>query len=115
MPASEGAALGPVTVELTRVESAELSRTEMVGIGVDFSPDGEVLRVTRILPGSGAFDAGIGFGDRVIAVDGAPVAPLGVEGAIARVRGAAGTTVTVTVRRDGRDIQLVVERRLLRA
>jgi hypothetical protein len=113
--ASDGAMLGPITVELTRVAPDESSRTEVVGIGVDFLPDGEALRVTRVLPGSGAFDAGIGFGDRVIAVDGSPVGPLGVEGTIARIRGIAGTTVTVTLQRDGRDVQLVVERRLLRA
>lgn len=113
MTASEGAALGPITIALTRVDPDEQARTELVGIGVNLSPDGDALWVTGVVPGSGAFDAGIGFGDRVIAIDGLPVSPLGVEGAIARIRGIAGTTVTLTLRRDGQDLQLVVERRQL--
>jgi len=114
MTASDGAALGPLTIALTRVGPDEASGTEMVGLGLRLSPDGEALRVDSVLPGSGAFDAGIGFGDLVVAIDGAPVAPLGVEGTIARTRGAAGTTVTLTLRRDGQDVALVIERRQLR-
>jgi hypothetical protein len=113
--ASDGAALGPITIELTRIGGDEASATELVGIGIGLFPDGDALRVIRVVPGSGAFDAGIGFDDRVIAVDGVPVAPLGLEGTIARIRGIAGTTVTLTLWRDGQDIQLIVERRMLRA
>jgi hypothetical protein len=114
MTASEGAVLGPLTIELTRVEPDDFSRIELVGIGIGLSPEGDALLVTQVVPGSGAFDAGIGYGDRVIAVDGLPVAPLGLEGVLARIRGTAGTTVRLTLRRDGRDIVLPVERRLLR-
>jgi Carboxypeptidase regulatory-like domain/PDZ domain len=113
MTARDDAVLGPLTVELTRVDPEEATLTELVGIGVNLSPDGDALLVTRVLPGSGAFDVGLGFGDRVVAIDGLPVAPLGVEGAIARIRGVAGTTVTLTLRRDGQDVQLIVERRKL--
>ncbi len=115
MTASDGAALGPITIELTRVDPDDRSGVELVGIGLDLYPDGDALRVTRVLVGSGAFDAGIGFGDRVIAIDGLPVAALGVEGALARIYGVAGTTVTLTLRRNGQNVQLVVERRNLRA
>lgn len=115
MTATDGAALGPITIELTRVDPDDRSGVELVGIGLDLYPDGDALRVTRVLVGSGAFDAGIGFGDRVIAIDGMPVASLGLEGTLARIHGAAGTTVTLTLRRNGQDVQLVVERRSLRA
>jgi hypothetical protein len=115
MTSSDGAALGPLLVELNRVGPDDTSHTELVGVGMDLSPDGDALRVTRVVFGSGAFDAGIGFGDRIIAVDGAPVGPLGVEGAMARLRGAAGTQVSVTVVRNGQNLPLLVERRLLRA
>jgi hypothetical protein len=113
-PAGDGAALGPVAVELHAIDPDDLGHTESNDLGIDLNPDGEALRVTRVLPGSGAFDAGLGFGDRISAIDGVPVATLGVDAAIARVRGAAGTTVTLTLRRDGRDVQVVVDRRLLR-
>jgi carboxyl-terminal processing protease len=75
--------------------------------------DGDALRVVRIVPGSGAFDAGIEFGDHIVAIDGVPVTQLGVDRAFASLRGQAGTTVTLTLRRDERYLQLVVERRLL--
>jgi C-terminal processing protease CtpA/Prc len=64
-----------------------------------------------IIPGGGAEAAGIAVGDRVIAIDGMPVEPLGVEGAVAKIRGAAGTTITVTLRRGDQPVQLIVERR----
>jgi C-terminal processing protease CtpA/Prc len=115
MTASDGATIGPIMIDLTRVGPDEASHTELVGIGIGLSPDGDALRVTQVLPGSGASDAGIGFGDRIIAIDGLPVAPLGVEGTVARIRGVAGTTVTLTLRRDGHDVQLIIERRKIRA
>jgi protocatechuate 3,4-dioxygenase beta subunit len=110
MTATDGATLGPITIALTRAGPDEATRTELVGIGIGLSPDGDALRVTQVLPGGGAADAGIGFGDRVIAIDGLPVAPLGVEGTVAKIRGVAGTTVTLTLRRDGHDVLLVIER-----
>jgi uncharacterized metal-binding protein len=115
MTATDGASLGPITVELTRAtgEAGE-SHLELVGIGVGLRADGDALRVTSVIPGSGAFDAGVGSGDRIVAVDGAPVAPIGLEGAIAKIRGLPGTTVTITLRRDGGDVLLVIERRKIR-
>jgi hypothetical protein len=50
-------------------------------------------------------------GDRVLELDGAPVAPLGVDGAIGKIRGVAGTTITVTLLRGGKPVLLIVERR----
>jgi Carboxypeptidase regulatory-like domain/PDZ domain len=115
MTVRDGAALAPIAIELSRIDPDDLGHTEMVGIGVDLTGDGDVLRVTRVLPGSGAFDAGLGFGDRIIAIEGVPVARLGVDVAIGQLRGAPGTMVTLTVRRDGRDLQVVIDRRLLRS
>ena len=68
-----------------------------------------------MFPGSGAEAAGIVEGDQVIAVDGMPAAPLGVDGAVAKIRGLAGTTVTITLRRGDQSLQLIVQRRKLRA
>jgi hypothetical protein len=115
MTVRDGAALAPIAIELSRIDPDDLGHTEMVGIGVDLTGDGDVLRITRVLPGSGAFDAGLGFGDRIVAIEGVPVARLGVDVAIGQLRGAPGTLVTLTVRRDGRDLQIVIDRRLLRS
>jgi hypothetical protein len=115
MTATSGATLGPITIALTRLAEGEQPSLELVGIGVALSADGDALRVDRVIPGSGAEAAGIVAGDHVIAIDGVPVAPLGVEGTIAKIRGAAGTTVAVTLRRGDQSVQLVVQRRKLHA
>ncbi|MCW5804362.1 MAG: sigma-70 family RNA polymerase sigma factor [Deltaproteobacteria bacterium] len=115
MTATDGATLGPLDVRLQRLKDGETPSLELVGIGVQLSADGDALKVTRVIEGGGAAAAGIVVGDHVTAVDGAPVAPLGVDGAVARIRGAAGTTVSVTLRRDDKAVTLVVERRKLRA
>jgi len=46
-------------------------------IRLSCSASADALHVIRVLPDSGAFDAGVGYGDRIIAVDGVPVVPLG--------------------------------------
>jgi len=50
--------------------------------------------------------------DRLLdAIDGVAVTDLGVDGAMARLRGSAGTRVTLTLRRDGEPLQVTVPRR----
>jgi RNA polymerase sigma factor (sigma-70 family) len=115
MTAADGQTLGPITIALTRLGDGEQPTLELVGIGTALSADGDALRVDRVIAGSGAEAAGIVAGDHVIAVDGAPVAPLGVDGAVAKIRGAAGTTVAITLRRGDQTVQLVVQRRKLHA
>jgi C-terminal processing protease CtpA/Prc len=89
--------------------------TDGVGVGIGIVADGDALQVVRMVPGSGAFDAGIELGDYIVAIDGVPVTRLGVDRAFASLRGQPGTTVALTLRRDERYIQLVVERRPLRS
>ena len=115
MTAVDGQALGPITIALTKLAEGEQPTLELVGIGVALSADGDALRVDRVIAGSGAEAAGIVAGDHVIAVDGAPVAPLGVDGAVAKIRGAAGTTVAITLRRGAETVPLVVQRKKLHA
>jgi RNA polymerase sigma factor (sigma-70 family) len=113
--AVDGATLGPITISLTPLAEGEQPRTELVGIGVQLSPDGDALRVDRVIPDGGAAVAGIVAGDHILAVDGAPAAPLGVQGAVLKIRGVVGTTVAITLRRGDQTLLLVVERRKLRA
>ena len=115
MTASDGQTLGPITIALTQLAEGEQPSVELVGIGTALSADGDALRVDRVIAGSGAEAAGIVVGDHVTAIDGIPVAPLGVEGAVAKIRGAAGTTVTITLRRGDQTVQLVVQRRKFHA
>lgn len=114
MTATDGATLGPFTITLAKLAEGEQPRTELVGIGIQFSAADDALRVERIIPGGGAEAAGIVTGDLVVALDGLPVAPIGVDGAVAKIRGVAGTTITVTLRRGDQTVQLIVERRKIR-
>ena len=54
-------------------------------------------------------------GEQVVAVDGPPVTQLGIDGAVPKIRGIEGTTVSITVRRDGKLVPIVVTRKKLRA
>lgn len=115
LTATEGAQLGPLTVTLVALADGERPSLELVGIGAALAAEGDALEVQSVYPGSGAAAAGIAVGDLVIAVDGVPVTQLGLDGAVARIRGVVGTTVSVTLRRGDQPVVLVVERRKLRA
>ena len=76
---------------------------EYDGIGAYVDVDGELLTIIQPLPGSPAEAAGLLPGDEIIAVDGEDV--LGIEPALVRLRvlGEAGTSLVLTILRDGTD------------
>src|SRR5262249_14445687 len=95
MVAIDGGTLGPIQIKLKKLADGEQPKTDLVGIGVKLSPDGEALRVDLVVPESGAAAAGIVTGDHIVAIDGVPVTTLGIDGTVARIRGVAHTTVAV--------------------
>jgi hypothetical protein len=115
MTAEDGGAIGPITIPLTMLEPGEEPTLELVGIGVGLSAVDAGLTVTKVIAGGGAEAAGIVGGDLIVAVDGASAIDLGVNGAVAKIRGQAGTTVTLTVKRGAQLIPIVCERRPLKA
>jgi RNA polymerase sigma factor (sigma-70 family) len=114
MTAVEGQTIGPITIALTPVAPGEQPKLELVGIGVGLAPDGDALKVTMVVPGGGAEAAGIIAGDNIVSVDGAPTKDIGVDGAVARIRGQEGTTVAIGVSRGDKVVVLPVERRKLK-
>lgn len=114
LTARDGDDLGPLTIELQPLRDGEVPRLDIVGIGARLSSDVDALVVDEVMAGSGAEAAGIVAGDRVVAVDGIAVTQLGLDGAIARIRGREGTTVAITLDRGGARLDLVVSRRRLR-
>jgi hypothetical protein len=114
LPASTGDR-APITIALGPGAPEPRRSADLIGIGVELFPDGDLLRITRVLPDSGAHDAGLSAGDLIVAVDGVPVATLSMAAAIDSIRGPAGTTVTLTLRRDGHDTRRSVERRQIRS
>ena len=57
--------------------------------------------IGQVLPGGGAANAGLGPGDAIVAIDGAPIVEIGFEAAVQRIRGPEGSLVKLTVRRGG--------------
>jgi RNA polymerase sigma factor (sigma-70 family) len=113
----EGATIGPVEVELTPVKDGEEPTIELAGIGAVLTPSGDAMLVQRTIPGGGAEKAGLGAGDLIVSVDGAPVTRLGFDGAIQAIRGPVGTTVRLGIRKAGagEPVEQVVERVKIRA
>jgi carboxyl-terminal processing protease len=71
------------------------------GIGLDVNLEGGKVTVVSPLDGAPAARAGILPGDVVVSVDDVPVDEKDVGAAVARMRGAPGTPVTLDVVRDG--------------
>ncbi len=82
-----------------------------VGITVQMREDDLGLDVIAVTAGGPAQEAGMLSGDIVYAVAGTKVAEIGLEEAKNRIRGEAGTTVEITVRRGEQEMTFTVERR----
>ena len=85
---------------------------EYVGIGVYLSIQNQAVFVTDVIPDSPAEKAGIRAGDTILEVDGEAVRT--TDEARNRLLGKAGTSVTVKVLRDGRELTVRVTRQFIR-
>jgi carboxyl-terminal processing protease len=81
---------------------------EYEGIGAWVDPDGEFLVIVAPMPDSPAEQAGLRSGDVVIAVDGEDMTGLNGSLVIRRIMGPAGSTVRLTILREGRPDPLEV-------
>ena len=80
-----------------------------VGITIMLREDG-YMDVVEVVPGGPAEASGILEGDILIAADGADCAELGINGTRDRVRGEEGTSVALTVKREGEELTFEVIR-----
>ncbi len=74
-----------------------------VGIGVQLEARGDDVVVTAPMEGSPAERAGVEAGDVVVGVDGESVRDADISGIVSKVKGPEGTTVELTVSRDGEE------------
>jgi carboxyl-terminal processing protease len=74
---------------------------EYEGIGAWVDPTGEFLIIIAPMPGSPAEAAGLQPGDQVIAIDGEDMTGIDGNLVIRRILGPAGTTVRLTILREG--------------
>jgi carboxyl-terminal processing protease len=76
---------------------------EYEGIGAYVDTTTEYLTITSPMPGSPAEEAGLKPGDQVMAIDGEDMSGLPGEAVRLKIIGPAGTTVHLTIKRDGED------------
>lgn len=82
---------------------------EYEGIGAWVDPDGEYLVIVSPMPGSPAEEAGLQPGDQVIGLDGEDMTGIDGNLVIRRILGPAGTTVRLTILREGLPAPFEVE------
>ena len=90
-------------------------KNSYVGVGITISPreDGTGLDVLLVTKGSPAEEAGLQAGDILVKADGQSLVGLDVSEAGDLVRGEAGTTVELTVIREGEERTFTVERQVI--
>jgi len=77
------------------------TRGEFEGIGIVITMPKGVLTVISPIEGTPAFKSGIQPGDIITTIDGEPTADMELWEAVKRMRGEKGTSVTITIRREG--------------
>jgi carboxyl-terminal processing protease len=70
------------------------------GVGIEVAADGSAVKIVDAIQGSPADRAGLRAGDEIVAIDGREIGA-DVNGAIEHMRGASGSTVTLTIHRTG--------------
>jgi hypothetical protein len=85
---------------------------EFAGIGANLTPAPEGLTLSAVGTGDPAERAGLRAGDRILAIDGEGTDGMSLADALQRLRGEAGTSVGVSVRRPktGETVDVMIER-----
>ena len=86
-----------------------------VGIGVTITTENvtDGFKVIQLEPNGGANEAGVELGDVIVAVEGARVSEIGMDETKNRIRGEANSYVKITVLRNGQELELSVQRKLI--
>ncbi len=80
------------------------------GIGAELSKDGEFVIIVSPIRGTPAEAAGIQPQDIIVEIDGNDAIGITVNDAVSQIRGEKGTTVTLTIVRDGARIEVPITR-----
>ena len=99
------AALDPHSAYLDSEEFDEIRLSTMgsyPGVGIEVAAEDSAVKILRPIDGSPAQLAGLLPGDEIVRIDGNDIGA-DLAGAISHMRGASGSTVTLTIRRAGTD------------
>ena len=104
--------LDPHSVYIPAVEQKDITEKdqgEFQGIGISFIIQNELITVIAPIPGTPADRLGIRSGDRIVEIDGVSAFGITNDEVFKKLRGPKGTTVKVTVIRDGVDAPLAFD------
>ncbi|WP_165980642.1 S41 family peptidase [Macrococcus carouselicus] len=104
----------PYSEYMTKEEQQAFSDTmsgDFQGIGAEISQAGEKIIITSPLKDSPAYKAGVKPNDELIAINSKSVEGMTTADVIGKIRGKAGTTVTLTLKRGGGEPFKVVIKR----
>ncbi len=94
----------PYSVYMPPTAAADFMKSlsgEFSGIGAEIGVKNNQLVVVAPIPGTPAAKAGLRSGDRILAIDTKDTAGMDANAAVEKIRGEAGTTVVLTISRDG--------------
>jgi carboxyl-terminal processing protease len=83
----------------------------IVGIGVELKTAPEGVLVTGVIEGGPAAGAGLKKGDLIVAIDGRKIAGMGLSQAADYIGGPSGSTVRLTIARQGQTMNASMQRR----
>lgn len=84
-----------------------------VGISIEARQDGQGFNIVQVEPGGPALEAGIQPGDVLVEADGQPVQSLSAGQLRDLIRGEEGTSVSLSVLRNGRQLDLSMKRKTI--
>jgi carboxyl-terminal processing protease len=98
--------LDPYTILVWPRDISEFEQqmtNEFTGIGIEITRQSGQLTVASLLPDTPAYSSELDVGDVIEKVDGMPTKDIPLSCAVGRIKGPAGTKVTLTIRRNGQE------------
>ncbi len=81
-----------------------------IGVMIEYDYKAETIQVNTVYPNSPAEKAGVQVGDYLVAVDGVSIHEIGLDSVVYHVRGETGSSVDLTLLRDGEELTVTAVR-----